>query len=134
MAVSLVSEFGRWSYPAGGTNLVQFQFVTVNSSGQIVMPTAGQICVILDDAPQLGAGGVQGATVVGVNYGVVWQGIQKVIAGQAFLPFQQVTSDSSGHAVSSLTTGQTVNGITMSACNSGDLVPIALSLSGVPHY
>jgi hypothetical protein len=134
MAVSLVSEFGRWSYPAGGTNLVQFQFVTVNAAGQIVMPTAGQLCVILDDAPALAAGGVQGATVVGVNYGVVWQGIQKVIAGQALIPFAQVTTNSSGQAVSSLTTGQAVNGITMAACNSGDLVPIAISLSGVPHY
>src|SRR5450755_622273 len=126
MAGTLVSEFGRKTYPAGATNLVQFQFVTVNAAGQIVTPTAGQPCVILDDAPALGAGGVQGATVVGVPYTVVWHGIQKVIAGQALIPFAQVTTDSSGHAVSSLTTGQGVNGITMAACNSGDLVPIAL--------
>lgn len=135
MAGSLVSEFGRWTYPAGATNLVQFQFVTVNAAGQIVMPSAGNLCVVLDDAPAPGALGVAGPTIVGTIYTVVFTGIMKVIAGGTLAPFVPVTTDSSGHAVTAVGAAQSssVMGFTMTSCSSGDIVPINLTYAGL-HF
>jgi hypothetical protein len=131
MAVTLVSEYGRWVFPAGATTLVQFQFCTVNTSGQLITPTAStQPVVILDDAPALTSAGAQGATIVGVNYTVVFTGIMKVIAGTALNPFVPVMSDTNGHAIAAATGGNTCAGFTMAACASSDLVPIFLTFAG----
>jgi hypothetical protein len=131
MATSLVSQWGRYSFPAGATGLAQFSFVTLNSSGQLVVPAAGALCMVLDDAPPLLAG-APGPYVVGVYYGCVFEGVIKVQAGAAITPLEVVTTDANGHAVVAATTN-TINGVALAAGNSGDLVPIRVSLSGAIH-
>jgi hypothetical protein len=131
MAQTLVSEFGRWTFPAGSTSLVQYQFVTINASGQIVTPASSAVpCLILDDAPQLGAGGVQGPTVVGVYYGCVFTGIMKVIAGAAITPGQQIASDTSGHAIVA-SGANAVQGYSFTAASTGDLVAMYVAFAGI---
>jgi hypothetical protein len=135
-AVSLVPAHGRWAFPAGATSLAQFQFVEINSSGELITPaSAGIFAVVLDDAPQLsgatlGTGGeYSGGYTVGVPYGVVFQGVQKVITGANLTPGTAVKTDTSGHAVAASSAGDVILGWTLFASNSGDLAPILLDRS-----
>ena len=131
MAVSLVDPHGRWSYPAGAANLAQYLFVALNAAGQLILPTSqGHAIGVLDDAASLAAstqgadGEYSGGFIVGRFYGVVFRGVIKVRAGANLAPMAPVGSDASGRAVAA--TGVTL-GITMAACNSGDLVPVNVS-------
>lgn len=135
MAVQLTPSHGRWSFPAGSAGLQQYQFVALNSSGQIITPTAtGVFAFVLDDAPSLqvstvGTGGtLTGGYTVGTNYGVVFEGIMKVISGANLTAGAQVQTDTSGHAVLSVANGVSL-GWTLAASNSGDIVSILLDRS-----
>lgn len=144
MGVSNVIPQLRKSFPAGSGSLNQFQFVAVNTSGQIVTPSAtGVFALVLDDAPSLAAssslgsestgGQPSGGYTVGTNYGCVLPsaGRQKVITGASFNPGVAVMTDTSGHAVAAVT-GAVVLGWTLAASNSGDIVDILLSVAA--HY
>lgn len=135
MAVQLTPQHGRWSFPAGSAGLQQYQFVAINSSGQIVTPTStGVFAVVLDDAPSLavstvGTGGVvTGGYTVGQNYGCVFDGIMKVISGATLSPGAAIQTDTSGHAVSAVT-GGVILGWTLAASSSGDIISVLLDRS-----
>lgn len=124
------------NYACGATNLLQFQFVTVNASNQLVMPSAGALCMVLYDAPPMSGAYPQspsGASIVGTYYTCVFNGIAKVIAGAALNAFVPVTTNSSGQAVGSPSTGQFTAGVTMHPCASGDLVSVKLTFGDI-HY
>lgn len=133
MTVSLVPNHGRWAFPAGSASLAQYQFVALNGSGQLITPAAaGVFAMVLDDAPSnagatLGTNGLySGGYTVGRNYGVVFDGVMKVIAGGTIAAGVAIKTDTSGHAVASSTSGDVVLGWTLGACVSGDLVSILL--------
>lgn len=135
MAVQLTPQHGRWTFPAGSASLQQYQFVAVNSSGQIVTPSAtGVFAMVLDDAPSLaasslGTGGVQtGGYTVGTNYSVVFEGVMKVISGANLTPGTAVQTDTNGHAVAALS-GGVILGWTLASSNSGDTISILLDRS-----
>ena len=135
MAVQLTPSHGRWSFPAGTAGLQQYQFCALNSTGQLVAPTAtGVFAVVLDDAPSLqvstvGTGGVEtGGYSVGKNYGTVFAGIMKVISGANLTPGAAIMTDTSGHAIPAITTA-VILGWTLQSSNSGDIVPVLLDRS-----
>lgn len=138
-AVSLVPAHGRWSFPAGAANLQQFQFVQINGSGEIVTPAAtGVYCVVLDDAPNLAnatfspsTGEYTGGYQVGVDYGCVFAGVQKVITGANLTPGTPVMNDANGHAIPAAGAGAVILGWTLFNSNSGDLAPIRVAPSQV---
>lgn len=138
MAVSLVPSHARWSFPAGSASLTQFQFVSINSTGQIITPTVtGAYAVVLDDAPSLSGATItndlpSGGYTVGAQYGCVFSTIcaQKVITGASLNPGVAVMTDTSGHAVAALS-GAVVLGWTIAASSSGDLATIAPAAA---HY
>jgi hypothetical protein len=136
---SNVDAHFRLSAPAGSANLQQFQFVTLNSSGQLVTPSAGAAAFILDDAPSLanatlGTNGEWsgGYEVAGRAYGYVLLGVQKVIFGGAVAPMAQVSTDVNGHAVAT-TSGAQILGISLGAANSGDISAVLLGVSFPTH-
>jgi hypothetical protein len=128
MAVSLVPQTGRWAYPAGATGLSQFQFVTFNGSGQLVTPASGVFAVVLDDAPPLLAG-APGPYVVGVDYGIVFQGVQKTLLGANLAAGVPVITNAAGAAIAATGAGNVILGWTMEAGSSGDIVPVLLDRS-----
>jgi len=133
MSVDLVPSTGRWTFPAGQTSLTQFTFVTLNGSGQLVVPAAGAQCVVLDDAPALAPGGAPGPYVVGVSYGVVFEGVIRVKLGAGGITaLAPVTTDNAGLAVAA-GSGNVINGVAMAAGNAGDLCSIKVSLAGAIH-
>jgi hypothetical protein len=137
MSVSLVPSHARWSFPAGSSNLQQFQFVALNASGQIVTPAAtGVYAMVLDDAPALAGSTIvndmpTGGFTVGVYYGCVapMGCFQKVITGAALTPGTAVMTDTNGHAVAAVT-GAVVLGFTIASSNAGDIAVIALNSGG----
>jgi hypothetical protein len=139
MSVSLVPSHARWSFQAGSTSLQQFQFVNVNSSGQIVTPTVtGAFAFVLDDAPSnIGATITNdmpsGNYTVGNYYGCVAPSgvFQKVITGASLTPGTAIMTDTSGHAVACLT-GGVVLGWTIASSSSGDIATMLLNVAA--HY
>lgn len=133
MAVQLTPSHARWSFAAGSAGLQQYQFVALNSSGQIITPTTtGVFACVLDDAPSLavstvGTGNVlTGGYTVGQNYGCVLPtgSVMKVITGATFAtPGTAVMTDLSGHAIAATSAGITL-GYTIQASTSGDIAPI----------
>lgn len=130
--VSLVGDLDRWVFPAGAASLQQYQFVTFNASGQIITPTSGVFCVVLDDAPSLASstlnadGLYSGGYTVGENYTCVFQGVQKVITGANLTAGQAIMSDNSGHAIAATGSGNIILGWALYSSNSGDVAPILL--------
>lgn len=132
----LVAEKQRLSFPAGSTSLQQYQFVTLNGSGQLVTPSnSTSYCFVLDDAPAIiGSGATysddlwSGGYTVGAQYGVVWAGVQKVIAGGQITAMTAVQSNTSGQAVTATGTN-VVQGIALGTAASGDLISIAIAWS-----
>lgn len=140
MAVSLVDPHGRWAFPAGATTLQQFTFVALNGSGQLVAPSANGLAIgVLDEAPQLAGATLNtneeytGGYTVGVNYGVVFSGVQKVYAAATLAAGVIVATNASGQAVAASGSGTYILGVTMQACNSGDLVPVNVRTTGALH-
>lgn len=133
MATSLVSQYDYWSFQAGSASLAQFQFCTLNGSGQLVTPAAtGVFAVVLDDAPHgatLSNDLFSGGYVVGNYYTCVLKGVQKVISGASLGAGVAVMTDTSGHAIAETGAGKVILGWTLAACNSGDLVSILLDRS-----
>jgi hypothetical protein len=135
MAVSLVPSHQRWSFPAGNASLTQFQFVTLNGSGQLVTPSAtGVFAFVLDDAPSLSGATItndmpSGGYSVGTNYGVVLPlgNVQKVITGANLSAGVAIQTDTSGHAVPFVSGGVCL-GWTLKASNSGDIVEVMLNI------
>lgn len=143
MANSLVDAHGRLAAPAGTASLTQFTFVALNSSGQLVAPSANGLAIgILDDAPQLNASGVtlgangeySGGYVVGTQYGYVFSGAQKVYAAANLAPMTPIATNASGQAVAVSGTGTYILGVTLAACNTGDLVMVNFRCTGAIHY
>ena len=132
MSSDLVPSHARWAFPAGSTSLTQFQFVQINSSGQIVTPaTSGVYALVLDDAPALSGATItndmpSGGFVVGAFYSCVFSTIcvQKVLTGANLTVGQAVMTDASGHAVPQTGSG-VILGYAIQASNSGDIVRIA---------
>jgi hypothetical protein len=142
VATSLVEAHGRIAYPAGITGLTQFTFAALNSSGQLILPSANGLAIgIIDDAPPLNAAGqtlntngsYSGGFVVGVPYGVVFSGAQKVIAAATLAPMTLVATNAAGQAVAATGTGTFILGVTMYGCNSGDLVMVNVRTTGAMH-
>jgi hypothetical protein len=131
MASSRVPSHARKAYPAGATSLTQFQFVELNSSGQIITPTVtGVYALVLDDAPALSGATItndmpSGGYIVGAYYGCVFSTVcsQKVITGANLTAGQAVMTDTNGHAVP-LVAGGVALGYAGHASNSGDIVQI----------
>ena len=142
MAVQLTPSHARWSFAAGTAGLQQYQFCSLNSSGQLVAPSSGVtvtgvFAVILDDAPSLavstvGTGNVlTGGYSVGSFYGVVLPtgSVMKVITGATLsTPGTPVTTDANGHAVAVTNLSQPVLGYTIQASTSGDIAPIVFKI------
>lgn len=145
MANSLVDPHGRLAYPAGSASLTQFRFVALNSSGQLVLPSANGLAIgVLDDAPILSAGTLQsdgsysggytvGTAQAGPFYGVVFSGAIKVKAGATLSPMTPVATDNQGQAVAATGAGTNILGVTMFGCNSGDLVMVNVRTTGALH-
>ncbi len=135
MAVSLVPSHQRWSFPAGSASLTQFQFVTLNGSGQLVTPAAtGVFAFVLDDAPSLSGATISndmptGGYSVGAPYGVVLPlgNVQKVITGANLSAGVPIQTDTSGHAVAFVSGGVCL-GWTLKASSSGDIVEVMLNI------
>jgi hypothetical protein len=132
MSVSLTPDHARWMFPAGSAGLTQYQYVQINSSGQIVTPSAtGVYALVLDDAPALAGATItndmpSGGFIVGADYACVASTVcfQKVITGAALTPGEPVMTNASGAAVPAAT-GGVVLGYAIQASNSGDIVVIA---------
>ncbi|MHB1950165.1 MAG: hypothetical protein ACYCQK_01670 [Acidiferrobacteraceae bacterium] len=132
MAASKPNPYAGEAFPAGSASLTQFQFVEINSSGQIVTPTAtGVFALVLNDAPALAGATItndmpSGGYVVGAYYGCISSLMSwvKVISGAALTAGQAVQTDTSGHAVPLLAGGVTL-GYAIAASNSGDIVQLA---------
>jgi hypothetical protein len=131
MAVSKISPFARWSFPAGSANLTQFQFVAINSSGQIVTPSVSGVFALVLDAPNLAGATItndmpSGGFVVGYEYGCAspFMAWTKVISGANLTAGVAVMTDTSGHAIPQSGTGITL-GYTIAASNSGDIITLA---------
>lgn len=133
MSVSLVPAHARWSFPAGTASLQQFQFVGINSSGQIVAPAAsGVYALVLDDAPSVAAATgttadmPTGGYTVGAYYGCVFSSIcvMKVLTGANLTAGTAVMTNTSGAAIAATGTG-VVLGYAIAASNSGDITYIA---------
>ena len=101
----------------------QFLFVTLNSSGLIILPAAeGDLALgVLDDTPRAGTHGT-----------VVMAGIAKVIAGTSITPMQQLSADTTGKAIAA-DTGDTVVALALQAAASGDVFSVLLTPSGFLH-
>lgn len=136
MSVSLVPSHARWSFPAGSASLTQFQFVNVNSSGQIITPAAtGVFAFVLDDAPSNVGATItndmpSGGYTVGNYYGCVAPSgvFQKVITGASLTPGQAVMTDASGHGIVAIT-GAIVLGWAIGASSSGDIATLLLNVA-----
>ena len=107
------------SVPAGQSFAgLQFTFVQINSSGQLVAPSAaGQLCdgVIQDDNPN-----------IGFPSEMADLGISIVVAGAALNTGDLVSSDASGRAVTA-SGGQAILGRALgSSSSAGTLVPVLL--------
>lgn len=132
MASYKSNPYAGKAFPAGSANLTQFQFVAINSSGQIVTPAAtGVFALVLDDAPSLAGATItndmpSGGYTVGRFYGclstmMAWA---KVITGASLGAGVAVQTDTNGHAVP-LVAGGVALGYTVAASSSGDIVVIA---------
>ena len=132
MANSKPNPYAGKAFPAGSTSLTQFQFVVVNSSGQIVTPAAtGVYAFVLWEAGNLATQTItndmpSGGYVVGAYYGVLspMMSWAKVITGASLAVNTPVMTDTSGHAIAATGSG-VILGYTIAACNSGDVVEIA---------
>ena len=132
MAYSKPNPYAGIALPAGATSLAQFQFVEINSSGQIVTPTAtGVFALVLDEAGALATETItadmpSGGYVVGAYYGCLSTSASwcKVKTGANLTAGQAVMTDASGHAVVASGSG-VVLGYAIAASNSGDVVTIA---------
>jgi len=132
MASSKSNPYAGKSFPAGSTSLAQFQFVVINSSGQIVTPSAtGVFALVLWEAGNLATETItnnmpSGGYVVGNNYGVIspFMSWSKVITGANLTVGQAVMTDTSGHAIPQTGSG-VILGYALAASNSGDIVELA---------
>lgn len=116
--MSLQQEVRSLSFPANADlSASQFCFVTLNSSGNLVLPAAGGDCIgVLQDKPDAAG-----------HYGQVGMlessGKLKVVSAAIMNAGVKVQADASGHAIAALT-GDHVLGTTAKACAVGDLVEI----------
>lgn len=132
MANSKPNPFAGYDLPAGSTSLAQFQFVAINSSGQIITPTSsGVFALVLDEAGSLASETLtndmpSGGYVVGQNYGCLSSFMSwcKVKTGANLTAGQAVMTDANGHAVGQAGSGITL-GYAIAASTSGDIVTIA---------
>jgi hypothetical protein len=132
MANSKPNPYAGKAFPAGSTSLTQFQFVVVNSSGQIVTPAAtGVYALVLWEGGNLATQTIandmpSGGYVVGSYYGVLSSMMSwaKVITGANLAVNTPVMTDTSGHAIAATGSG-VILGYTLAASNSGDIVEIA---------
>lgn len=95
-----------------------FQKVDASNDQSVVIASAAtdNIVGVLQTKPKAGkAANVQ------------WLGSSKVIAGGTITRGDKVTSDSSGHAITTTSAGNTVAGIALSSAVSGDIVEIFLT-------
>ena len=106
----------------------QFSFVKLDSSGQIVLGTAGAYCVgVVQDKPGVEGGltniaGMPGAVALAGN-------ITKVLCGGSFNAGQDVACDANGKCVAA-TSGAYVLGIALSAGVSGFIADIIFQPKG----
>lgn len=132
MAYSKPNPYAGIALPAGSASLAQFQFVQINSSGQIVTPAAsGVFALVLDEAGALATETItndmpSGGYTVGAHYGCLSTSAAwcKVKSGANLTAGQAVMTDASGHAVPASGSG-VVLGYAIAASNSGDIVTIA---------
>lgn len=132
MANSKVSQYAGMAFPAGSTSLAQFQFVVINSSGQIVTPsTSGVFALVLWEAGSLATetlsnGLPSGGYVVGSYYDCVspFMSWPKVITGANLTVGQAVMTDANGHAIPQSGSGITL-GYAIAASNSGAVATLS---------
>lgn len=132
MAYSKSNPYAGLAFPAGSASLAQFQFVQINSSGQIVTPTvSGVFAFVLDEAGALATETLtnempSGGYVVGAPYGCIDPHLAytKVKSGANLTAGAAVMTDANGHAIPAAGTG-VVLGYAIAASNSGDIVTLA---------
>ncbi len=132
MAISKLNPFAGEAFPAGSTSLAQFQFVEINSSGQIITPTvSGVFALVLVEAGSLATETLtndmpSGGYVVGSYYGCVSSSMSwvKVKSGASLTAGTAVMTDAYGHAIPQSGSGITL-GYAIAASNSGDIVQLA---------
>lgn len=98
---------------------LQFTFVKVNSSGQIVAATTsgGKVLGVLQNKPNTGE-----MTEVMVD------GVSKVVAGAAVTAGVNIMSDGAGKGILAATAGSTMTGLALeSAGASGDIISCYIS-------
>jgi len=96
----------------------QFCFVTLNTSGKLILPAAGGDCIgILQDKPDA-ADRIAQVAMLGTS------GRLKVIAAATLTAGVKVQADAAGKAIAALT-GDHVLGTTLTAAVSGELIEIA---------
>lgn len=126
------NPYAGQSFPAGSTSLAQFQFVEINSSGEIVTPTAsGVFALVLDEAGSLASQSLtndmpSGGYVVGQYYGCLSSNMSwcKVKSGANLTAGAAVMTDTNGHAIPVSGSG-IVLGYAIAASSSGDIVELA---------
>ena len=131
MATSLISPYASKTFPAGSASLNQFQFVQVNSTGQIISPAStGVFAWVLNDAPAIAGLTVtndfpQNGFVVGAYYTCVAPHLSqcKVISGESLAANTAVATGTDGKAYHNSGTG-VVLGYTVAASNTGDIISI----------
>lgn len=99
--------------------------VDVSNDQSIVIAAASTdpIVGVLQNKPKAGKAAV-----------VRWGGSSKVIAGGTITRGDRVTSDGSGHAVTTTTNKDVILGLALSSAVSGDIVEVALSHAGKESF
>lgn len=107
---------GRFSAPAGADlSTKRYYIVKLDTNGNVVLATAATDAIlgVLDNAPKQGAT----ADVVLIN----GHGTFKVKTGAGISKDAYITSNGSGQAISTTTTGHRVLGRAVATTNSGDV-------------
>jgi hypothetical protein len=117
--MALQEQVRSLSLPANADlSASQFCFVAVNTSGKLVLPSAGGDCIgVLQDKPDA-------ADRIGEVAMLNMSGRLKVKAGATLTAGVKVQSDGSGNAIAALT-GDHVLGTTLTGADSGELIEIA---------
>lgn len=99
--------------------------VDVSNDQSVVIAAASTdpIMGVLQNKPKAGEAAV-----------VRWGGSSKVLAGGTITRGDRVTSDGSGHAVTTTTNKDVVLGLALSSAVSGDVVEVALSHPGKESF
>lgn len=107
-----------WRVAGADLRALQFTFVKVNGSGQIIGNTTsgGKVLGVLQNKPNTGE-----------PADVMINGGSKVIAGAAITAGADIMSDAAGKAITAATTGSTIAGTAMdSVAASGEVCSVVL--------